>query len=543
MPKPIHNYATDSGVDLVKNMIDSVRRDFAEGNARLPSDAMMFFDMLEQQIVQTLMDLHNKAKLGEIHLDYPLRLSITDYEPDYTMHKLPRHLRIGFLATTGDPVHWGHVLRALTDAEEFQLDTVILQVIGDHPHKPFKHAKVHRHTIAHLVAEMFYPLIRYCPLGYDNLSIGEQNAAEFLMLNAKTEIDLFFLAGDDAAAQAIRNIDACNRLLEGVRNEIKPMKMYVIVSRYTVENVYPRGSLPDWIICRTELSQRLPECRGMRISSQLFRTYPELPLLPRRALNYIHRHGLYQSVKGKVDPSLLESVVILSFLPPGLHRLIAEELTDTVELPALIPHGRSLTTGTFGAKRVTLLAAAGKETSILPIMERPEVRIVLGIGLCGSLQSWLMPGAIVLPSTAVRGDGITSYWVDPRLPPTPDFKLLHALLKGAESLGLHPNVGPLYTTASLAHEKQIAAGFAPFGVLGVEMELSLHYTLAALHKKIAASIYVVSDNVILGNDILQTGITETPVLRHAVKAAIATMANAISSYVNGERGESCRDNE
>jgi len=44
MPEPIHNYATDSGVDLIKNMIDAVRRDFAEGKARLPSDAMMFFD-------------------------------------------------------------------------------------------------------------------------------------------------------------------------------------------------------------------------------------------------------------------------------------------------------------------------------------------------------------------------------------------------------------------------------------------------------------------------------------------------------------------
>jgi purine-nucleoside phosphorylase len=80
----------------------------------------------------------------------------------------------------------------------------------------------------------------------------------------------------------------------------------------------------------------------------------------------------------------------------------------------------------------------------------------------------------------------------------------------------------------MAREKQTAASFAPVGVLGVEMELALHWTLAALHGKRAASVYVVSDNVALGDDLLHNGIAETAVLRSGVKSAIAIVAQAMA---------------
>jgi purine-nucleoside phosphorylase len=344
---------------------------------------------------------------------------------------------------------------------------------------------------------------------------------------------LFFLAGDDVAAQAIGNIEACHRLLAGARGVIHPFSLKIVVGRDVVENIYPMGRIPDWIAVRSAPSRPLPECRGLPISSQLFRTHPELPLLPRQALDYIREHGLYQAAPSPESQLHLQSTVILSFLPPGLHQLVAEELTNTEELPPLLPHGRGLTTGILGEKRVTLLAAAGKETSLLPVMERSEVRTVLGIGLCGSFQAWLQPGTIVLPSAAIRGEGITCYWADPRFSPTPDFGLLRALVNGAEALGLHPRVGPLYTTASLAHERQIAATFSPLGVLGVEMELAVHWTLAALHGKRAASIYVASDNIVLGDDILRTGIAETPLLQRAVKAAVATLTQMMVTHAEG----------
>ncbi len=517
-------------------MINATKQDFDCSIAQvLDVEARNVMMALKKCVIEILEKLKKKTQQGMIIPELPLRLSIFDapveIPPD---QKLYNKWRVGFFATVGDPVHWGHILTALRCAAEFDLNTIILQVMGDCPHKRMqKQPKEYRHAIARHAIEYFYPLIRYTPLGYDNLKVGEENAAEFLLLNRDLPLDLYFLAGWDVAQATLRITEACNAILTVVNEEEgKDLKIKLLLSKQHGASVGDvSGQFPDWVIfCKQEYTP-LPKFSNIKVSSTLFRSYPDVPILPSRALAYIRKHGLYIS-RQKYDQKdqkevKLDKTVILSYLTPTLHQFVEEQLTDIREVPPLIPHGISGKSGLLGKKRVTVFKAVGKETSILPVMWQPEVNIVLAIGICGALQTSLRPGDIILPTIAIRGEGITTYWLNPCIPAIVHSDVLESLRQGAKNQGIRTHSGPLYTTASIAQERQVLAQFAPFGILGVEMELALHLTLAMLHHKRAASIYVVSDTLAQYEEIMLSGISESEVLRESIKNAIDIIGESL----------------
>ncbi len=523
---------------LIQTIIDAAEQDFDSNLAEnLDIEAYNIVSTLKNEILDVLKELKYKAQTGVIVPGVPLRLSIFDAPVETLPVRKPGDKwRVGFLATTGNPVHWGHILMALRFAAEFDLNTIIFQVMGDHPHYSIrKQPKEHRHAIARHAVEYFYPLIRYTPLGYDNLKIGEENAAEFLLMNSNIPIDLYFLAGGDVSEVATRNIKACNDILGVVEDEEDKDLKIKLTLWGRIENISEISKkFPGWVIQSKRKYKKLPEYKNTIISSTLFRTYPNVPILPSRALKYIREHNLYACGQKYYHEgrkkSILEETVLLSYLTPTLHQLIEKRLTNACVVEPLIPHGPSGKKGLLGQKRITVFKAAGKETSILPLMRKPEVKTVLAIGLCGALQSYLKIGDIIFPTAAIRGEGITAYWADRRLPAVADYELIESLRNSASNLDIQNYVGLLYTTASLARERQILKKFASLRTLGVEMELALHYTLAMLHNKNAASIYVVSDNIALGDEIINTGISESPALTKSIENIITIIEKAIISF-------------
>jgi purine-nucleoside phosphorylase/nicotinic acid mononucleotide adenylyltransferase len=484
-------------------------------------------------LLEALGSIKEHSQKGELFIDTPLRLSVSDAPVRIRQGFTPdRRWRVGFMATTGDPLHWGHIMAALRAAAVNNLDTVIVQIMGDHPHKRMqKQPKEHRHAIARLALQYFHPLLRYSPLGFDNLKVGEENAAEFLLLNFDLPIDLFFIVGGDASPDALRNLRACNDLLSFAQKEFgKTLQICALLnlSEGEFSNVPEKD---EWLSNQENSCSARLVYKDMELSSTLYRNCPHLPLLPCEAIRYIEQHGLYK-VKWLITKEfpVLESTVILSYLTPGLHRLLEHRLEDVVEIPPLIPHAEPGKSGFMGGRRISLFRGAGKETSILPAMKKEEVERVFAIGLCGALQTKLSLGDIVLPTCALRGEGVTAYWADPRLPALVDNDLLECLKGAASRTNCTPVVGPVYTTASLVQERGVLQKFAPLGILAVEMELAMHLTLAMLHGKPAAAIYIVSDNVALGENIVDSGINESERIRKAVFWAGAILGEEGGSH-------------
>jgi hypothetical protein len=501
---------------------------YARGLCR-DAESGQVIDYLQQELLAVMGRLGQKVASGTIQPELKLRLAITDMQAQWSQEQRAEPKRVGFFATSGNPLHWGHILMMLRRMEEFELNCVVVQVMGDHPHKrATRLPKEQRHIIAQKGLAYFYPLLRYSPLGYHNLKIGEENAAEFLLLNDNLPLEVYFLAGTDVLAAALKNVEACNVLLAAAAQATGRHMAIELVSGYQQEGDVSKlnalsqsvswsgRSYPDW-----------PSYKGIRLSSTLFRRYPDLPLLPREAFATVRRGDMYATAR-KPAPSKprdqgLCANVILSFLVPELHQLLENRLRGAREIEPLIPHGISGKKGFLGDRPIVLYKAAGKETVLVPIMRQPEVTNVIGIGLCGALQTFLQSGDIIIPTLAIRGEGITPYWIDPRLPAAPTFELVELLRAAARQQAIATHAGPLYTTASLARERQILERYAPFGVLGVEMELALHLTLARLHHKSAASLYLVSDNVAQGESILQTGITVTAALQQSLANVIGIL--------------------
>ena len=284
-------------VGLFARLIPRVRKDFRQCVARAKDDeARRLLDTLEQRIIDVLEHIQSRVLRGKIHPGLPLRLSIQD-APVSWLRELTGHFqRVGFFATSGDPFYWEHIFVALSAMLELNLNTVVIQVMGDHPFKlARKQPKEHRHAIARLAIEYFFPLLRYTPLGYNNMKIGEENASELLLLNHGLPLEVCYIVGGDVHRIAVSNLAACRTLLKPRDGTKTPRLIGLLLprgqERASAERL--RKRYPFIKLAKRRL-QPFPKVRGMELSSTMFRTDPEIPILPNRALDYIRKHGLYR---------------------------------------------------------------------------------------------------------------------------------------------------------------------------------------------------------------------------------------------------------
>ncbi len=287
------NPLTNDMVACLDRIVSETREDFAEGLSRAKdAEARTLVSILESRIIAILEEIRLKVVAGRIRPDLALRLSINDAPVEWPDVQAQR---VGFLATSGDPFYWGHIYVALCSILELDLNTVVVQVMGDHPHKRgIKQSKEHRHAIARRALEYFFPLLRYTPLGFDNMKIGEENASELLLLNYGLPLEVFYIAGGDVHEIAAANLAACLTLLKPRDGSETPHLRGLLFPR-------AKGAPSAEELCRKypflELSKReyqpFPTVRGHELSSAMFRAYPDTPVLPSRALDYILAHRLY----------------------------------------------------------------------------------------------------------------------------------------------------------------------------------------------------------------------------------------------------------
>jgi nicotinic acid mononucleotide adenylyltransferase len=106
-------------------------------------------------------------------------------------------IRIGVIAITGNPVHWGHIYGSLRSLELYNFDTCVFLCPGEAPSKPDKESKEHRHAMLKLALERFNPLLRYSSIGYDNDRPGRENFFELVRLNSHLKARFYYVCGSE----------------------------------------------------------------------------------------------------------------------------------------------------------------------------------------------------------------------------------------------------------------------------------------------------------------------------------------------------------
>ena len=176
-------------------------------------------------------------------------------------------------------------------------------------------------------------------------------------------------------------------------------------------------------------------------------------------------------------------------------------LTDAVQVNEF--RGLLGFTGTYEGKRVSVQGTGmGCPTAAIVMEELVTlgVKRFLRVGTCGGLQLDLRTGELVIALSAVPADGTARQYVngEPHAP-TASWDLVHAAVHSAKKLGLAVRVGPIVSTDTFYDpDTGRHTRWSERGILAVEMEAAVIFTIAAMRGVQAGCLLIVSDYAVHG---------------------------------------------
>jgi len=127
-----------------------------------------------------------------------------------------------------------------------------------------------------------------------------------------------------------------------------------------------------------------------------------------------------------------------------------------------------------------------------------DVQTLIRVGTCGALTEKVKLRDVIVAmsaSTDSQMNRLRFHGID--YAPTADYQLLRAAVDNAEAAGLNVRVGQVFSGDLFYNDRpDLVARTAEYGVLGIEMEASALYTLAAKFGRRALGIMTVSDHLI-----------------------------------------------
>ena len=140
------------------------------------------------------------------------------------------------------------------------------------------------------------------------------------------------------------------------------------------------------------------------------------------------------------------------------------------------------------------------------ILCNAQVKAMIRVGSCGALREDVRVGDLVVAATALKGEGVTQYYVNKDFVPTADAELTQDLLEAAQkavksplALGRRVHTGCCWTTDAILKEtRENVEKAVAQGAVAVDMVTAVFLTICQSYKIPAAVIMAVSDNVITG---------------------------------------------
>jgi len=188
-------------------------------------------------------------------------------------------------------------------------------------------------------------------------------------------------------------------------------------------------------------------------------------------------------------------------------------------------------TGTYQGRPVSIQSTGmGCPSAGIVIHELIELGCtrLLRIGTCGGLQVDLALGDLIVAISAVPADQTAVHLVggEPHAP-TADWELVHAAVHSAKELGRRVRVGPVVSSDVFYDpDTDRARRWSERGILGVEMEAAVLFTLGALRKVQAGCLLTVSDIIVEGEF--------TRISDEELRAAVDQMTELALSTVTAE---------
>jgi 5'-methylthioadenosine phosphorylase/purine-nucleoside phosphorylase len=182
-------------------------------------------------------------------------------------------------------------------------------------------------------------------------------------------------------------------------------------------------------------------------------------------------------------------------------RYVAETFLDNAEQRNW-ERGMLGYTGTFRGRPVSVQATGmGCPSAAIVVEELVQlgVKRLLRIGTCGGLQPDLQLGDLIVAVSAVAADATAQHLVGEPHAPTADWELVHGAVHAAKELGKPVRVGPIVSSDLFYNpDDGQYQRWSDRGILAVEMEAAVLFTIGALRKVKAGCLLTVSDVVVEG---------------------------------------------
>lgn len=163
-------------------------------------------------------------------------------------------------------------------------------------------------------------------------------------------------------------------------------------------------------------------------------------------------------------------------------------------------------TGMFKGKRISVQGTGMGIPSIgiyvHELITEFGVRNLIRVGSCGSYQPHIKVRDIIIAMSSSTDSSFNKNRFNGQdYAPTADFQLLRHAYEQALSSGLKPHVGNIFSSdVFYGEDPDEWKKWAKYGVLGVEMETTALYTIAASLRAKALSILTVSDSLVTGDE-------------------------------------------
>jgi len=160
-------------------------------------------------------------------------------------------------------------------------------------------------------------------------------------------------------------------------------------------------------------------------------------------------------------------------------------------------------TGTFRGKPVSVQSTGmGCPTAGIVVEELAQLgaKRLLRIGTCGGLQPDLALGDLIVALSAVPQDATATHYVggEPHAP-TASWNLVHGAVHAAKELGKPVRVGPIVSSDVFYDpDPGRAERWSQRGILAVEMEAAVLFTVGALRGLETGCLLTVSDIIVEG---------------------------------------------
>ena len=200
----------------------------------------------------------------------------------------------------------------------------------------------------------------------------------------------------------------------------------------------------------------------------------------------------------RAEPGDYAPAVLLPGDPLRAERIAREFMDDARQVNG--ERGLLGFTGTHRGQPVSVQATGmGCPSAAIVIEELIQLgaKRLIRVGTCGGLSRTLQMGDVVVGISAVPADRTAfNYTGGEPHAPTADFGLTHGIVHAAKGMDIRPHVGPIVSSDTFYDpDPERHRRWAARGVLAVEMEAAVLFTISALREVAAACVLVVSDLV------------------------------------------------